>query len=138
MNFSIFFASAAEAWQAVPLVSIQLPLMGTVTTFSLWCLSIAVAVLIFGGLQTSHHRNAQVTPSGIESLKKAISGFWNSQTLERVHLKWRLQSHRSLVLGQRYDTEMLEKTNRLPRAWAALSEKSGKTTAVWLRVLFFL
>jgi hypothetical protein len=52
MRTLYFVASAAEAWQSVPMVSFQVPMMGTVTAFSVWSLSVAAAALIFVGLHS--------------------------------------------------------------------------------------
>lgn len=114
-----FFASAAEAWQSIPLVSFHVPGMGSVTTFSLWSLSVAAAVLIFGGFHCLNHRKAPVRTSGALNFQKAVTGFWNTQTLERVHFQWRSQSHRFSVLENSAQSEILKKTNRLPRAWCS-------------------
>lgn len=135
MRTLYFVASAAEAWQSVPMVSFQVPMMGTVTAFSVWSLSVAAAALIFVGLHSQNHRAAPVRNSGISGFKKAISAFWNTQTLERVHFKWRAFDGR--FSGAENTQEIMMNTNRQPRAWSSLADVRGKTTPVWLRVQFF-
>jgi hypothetical protein len=84
------------------------------------------------GNHLSNHSDAQAANSAFSGFRKSVSGFWNTQTLERVHLKWRQYTARSAY------THSGSLTNRLPAAWRRLSENQGKTTVVWLSVLFFV
>lgn len=143
MNFEYIFslASAAEAWQSVPLMSLHLPFFGQISTVNNWLLTVLLAVQIQRGNHSLNHSSAQAGNSALTGLRKMVIGFWNTQTLERVHLKWRRESLRSFF--QKENTEISNHsseilTNRQPAAWRSLSEKRGKTTVVWLSALFFL
>lgn len=129
INFSIFFASAAEAWTSVPLVSLHQPFMGSVFSINIWAVCCAIVLQVLIGNHSNNHSGAQAGNSAFSGFRKSVSGFWNTQTLERVHLKWRQLSTRSVNSGQ---------TNRLPAAWRILSENQGKITVTWLSVLFFI
>jgi hypothetical protein len=97
----------------------------------------------------ANHSSARARNSAFSGFRKSVSLFWNTQTLERVHLKWRQTTNRSLSGHPAASTEGLSSslsinnslqmyTNRLPSAWRRNSLSSGKTTVVWLSVLFFL
>jgi hypothetical protein len=94
-NFSFFFASAAEAWASVPLVSLHIPLMGSVFMLSTWRVCCGIVLLFVIGNHSNNHSGAQAGNSALSGFRKSVSGFWNTQTLERVHLKWRQYSARS-------------------------------------------
>ncbi len=132
INFSMFFASAAEAWTSVPLVSQHMPFMGSVFSVNIWATCCALVLLVLIGNHSTNHSGAQAGNSAFSGFRKSVSGFWNTQTQERVHLKWRLFGARSAY------TNRSILTNRLPAAWRILSENQGKTTVVWLSVLFFI
>lgn len=82
-------ASAAEAWQSVPLVSLHLPFMGAVFSLNIWAVTVAIAMLVLVVNHSLNHSRAQAGNSALSGFRKSVSGFWNTQTLERVHLKWR-------------------------------------------------
>lgn len=130
---SRIIASAAEAWQSVPLVSLHLPFMGAVFSLNIWAVTVAIAMLVLVVNHSLNHSSAQAGNSALSGFRKSVSGFWNTQTLERVHLKWRQQSARSAQTDR-----VSLSTNRLPSAWRALSDVQGKTTVVWSSVLFFI
>lgn len=141
LNFSMYLASAAEAWQSVPLMSLHLPFMGLVFSLNIWAVTTALAVLVFAVNHSLNHSRAQAGNSALSGFRKSVSGFWNTQTLERVHLKWRQLGARSFSPhAGASDTERMNAqtysmyTNRLPAAWTALSDVQGKTTVVWLSV----
>lgn len=97
------------------------------------------------GNHLTNHQNALSGNSAVSGFRKSVSGFWNTQTLERVHLKWRQYgSLRSTALGSaglaaHWEGGALESSsNRLPAAWRSLSSVQGKTTTVWLSVLFLV
>ena len=150
LNFSMYLASAAEAWQSVPLMSQHLPFMGLVFSLNIWAVTTAIAVLVFAVNHSLNHSRAQAGNSALSGFRKSVSGFWNTQTLERVHLKWRQLGARSGSYSPHTgtsDTESMNAlnsskecmyTNRQPAAWTALSDIQGKTTVVWLSVQFFL
>ena len=137
-NFSFILASAVERWHSVPLISVHLPIMGAVFSVNNWLLAVALAVLIQRGNHSNNHSRARARNSAFSGFRKSVSLFWNTQTLERVHLKWRQTTNRSVALAGNSSEMALEKTNRLPAAWRRNSLSSGKTTVVWLSVLFFL
>lgn len=89
-----------------------------------------------------NHSHAQAGNSALSGFRKSVLNFWNTQTLERVHLKWRRESQRSFFQKENSQMERMSsseiQTNRLPAAWRSLSGKRGKTTVVWLSALFFL
>ncbi len=140
--FSFYFASATEAWHSTPLISIHLPFIGAIFSLNNWLQAVAIAVLILRGNHSSNHSRALSLNSGFSGFRKSVSLFWNTQTLERVHLKWRQRMARSYSFSDRQRnnnrTIRLSSTNRLPSAWRRNSLSSGKTTVVWLSVLFFL
>lgn len=137
LNFSIMFASAAEAWQSVPLISVHQPFMGSVFSLNIWALCVAIAMQVLAVNHSLNHSRAQAGNSALSGFRKSVSGFWNTQTLERVHLKWRQLSARSISADPAAPAYSVY-TNRLPAAWTALSDVQGKTTVVWLSALFFL
>ena len=148
INFSIFFASAAEAWTSIPLVSQHLPFMGSVLSINIWSVCSAIVLQVLIGNHSNNHSGAQAGNSAFSGFRKSVSGFWNTQTLERVHLKWRQYSARSAYTHTGSSAAQGgtvtapaaagSLTNRLPAAWRILSENQGKTTVVWLSVLFFV
>lgn len=131
--FTLFIASAAEAWQSVPLMSLNIPFRGAVFSLNIWAVTTAIAILFLVFNHSLNHSKAHAGNSALSGFRKSVSGFWKTQTLERVHLKWRGVSTRSVNA-----TNAVEYTNRQPAAWAALSDVRGKTTVVWLSVLFFV
>lgn len=133
MNWSLLLnaASAGETWQAVPLVSLHLPVLGYAFWCNIWALTVTLAILAAVGSHAQNHTYALAGNSAFAGLRKAISLFWHNQTLERVHLK-------SRTLSLRGSGNMAETTNRLPAAWIAQSDVQRKTTGVWLVVLFFV
>lgn len=141
-RFSYYFVynyarSAVEAWHSVPLISINLPFQGFLFRVNNWLLAVALAVVILSGNHLANHSLAQARNSAFSGFRKSVSLFWNTQTQERVHLKWRQTTNRSLVRDNvnRYRNSY---TNRLPAAWRSNSLQRGKTTVVWQSVLFFL
>jgi len=60
-------------------------------------LAVALAVLILRGNHSNNHSLAQARNSAFSGFRKSVSLFWNTQTLERVHLKWRQTTNRSLA-----------------------------------------
>ena len=111
MNLSFFVnaASAGETWQAVPLVSLHLPVLGYAFWCNIWALTVTLAILAAVGSHAQNHAYALAGNSAVAGLRKAISLFWHNQTLERVHLK-------SRTLSLRGSGNMAELTNRLPAA----------------------
>lgn len=94
--FTFFVASAAEAWQSVPLMSLHLPFLGAVFSLNIWAVTTALAILILVFNHSLNHAQAHAGTSAISGFRKSVSGFWKTQTLERVHLKWRSLSARSV------------------------------------------
>ncbi len=137
-NFSILYASAAEAWQSVPLISLHQPFMGSVFSVNIWSVTTALAMLVLAVNHSLNHSRAQAGNSAQSGFRKSVSGFWNTQTLERVHLKWRQLGTRSAFSENEAAHKVYVYSNRLPAAWSSLSDIQGKTTVVWLSVLFFL
>jgi hypothetical protein len=143
MDFHLFtvLASAVEAWQSVPLVSVHLPVIGSIFNLNIWAVTVMVTPLILAIHHSLNHSYAQARNSAMSGFRKAVIGFWNTQTLERVHLKWRQLGARSLTNAHALEKDQkysLILTNRLPSAWTSLSSVQGKTSVVWLSVLFFL
>ena len=141
-RFSYYFVnsyarSAVEAWHSVPLISINLPFLGLLFRVNNWLQAVSLAVLILSGNHSANHSLARARNSAFSGFRKSVSGFWNTQTQERVHLKWRQTTNRSLVRDNtnRYRARA---TNRLPAAWRSNSRGRGKTTVVWQSVQFFL
>lgn len=130
-------ASAAETWQAVPLISLSVPATGYAFWANVWALTVTLAILAAVGSHAHNHDLALAGNSAISGLRKAIALFWANQTLERVHLKSRALSLRGAE-AQGAQTQVVPLTNRLPLAWLAFSDVQRKTTAVWLVVLFFV
>ena len=145
--------SAVEAWHSVPLISIHLPFIGAVFSVNNWLQTVALAVLIQRGNHQANHSSARARNSAFSGFRKSVSLFWNTQTQERVHLKWRQTTNRSQpahVVGSTTSFESSFRSflsinnslqmysNRQPSAWRRNSLSRGKTTVVWLSVLFFL
>lgn len=129
--YEIFFSSG-EGWQAVPLFSIQWPTFGLNGWFNTWGLAVLL-VLIFATMSHQlHHLKAQAYGSGLHNLLSAIMNFWNNQTRERIHLRWRETKKYS------GNTSHSIHSNRLPSSWYLLSEPARKITSVWLIVLFMV
>ncbi len=81
----MFYASAAEAWQSVPLMSMHYPFMGAVFSLNIWAVITAIAILVLAVNHSNNHSRAQAGNSALSGFRKSVSGFWNTQTLERVH-----------------------------------------------------
>lgn len=96
-NFNGTVASAVEAWQSVPLLSVHLPVIDSILSLNVWAVAVAVTPLILAVNHSSNHSFAQARNSGVAGFRKIVIGFWNTQTLERIHLKWRQLSARSLT-----------------------------------------
>jgi ATP synthase subunit 6 len=124
--------SSSEGWQSVPLFSIQWPAFGLNGWFSTWGLAVLL-VLIFATMSHQlHHMKAQAFGSSLHNLLGAIMNFWNNQTSERIHLRWREIKKLS------GSTSHSIHTNRLPSSWFLLSNSARKVTGVWLIVLFMV
>jgi hypothetical protein len=63
--------------------------MGSVFSVNLWAVTTAIAILVLAVNHSLNHSRAQAGNSALSGFRKSVSGFWNTQTLERVHLKWR-------------------------------------------------
>lgn len=142
-RLSYFFAnglvrSTVEAWHSVPLISINQPFQGAIFRVNNWLQAVALAVLILRGNHSNNHSLARRRNSAFSGFRKSVSLFWNTQTLERVHLKWRQTTNRSLIRNDAINNRTISYSNRLPAAWRRNSLVRGKTTVVWLSVLFFL
>lgn len=131
MFSSLLIYSAGERWTAVPLVSFHVPSLGLFFWVNTWAISSAVAVLAAALSNSQNHHLAQAGTRAISSLRKAIASFWRSQILERLHLKWRSFNRRRVA-------PMAVFSNRLPSAWIYLRPIQGKTTQIWVVVLFFI
>lgn len=133
MTFFLLFnaASAGETWQAVPLISMHLPMVSYAFWCNIWALTVTLALLGAIGSHAQNHDSALAGNSGMSGFRKAVSSFWYNQTMERVHLK-----SRSLTL--RGSGNVASFTNRLPAAWLNQSKVQRKNTGVWLVVLFFV
>nr|ANN44643.1 ATP subunit 6 [Hariotina sp. MMOGRB0030F] len=140
INRMDYFASAAEAWNSVPFMSLHLPVMGAISFLDLFRTTTGIVLLVLVMNHSLNHSKAHAGNSRLFGFRKAVSGFWNTQTLERVHLKWRQLGARSVLNrdSELNDSSFNKYTNRLPFAWVSLSDVQGKTTVVWLSVLFFL
>lgn len=57
-NFCIIYASAAEAWQSVPLISLHLPFMGSVFSLNIWAVTVAIAMLVLAVNHSLNHSRA--------------------------------------------------------------------------------
>jgi hypothetical protein len=113
--------------------------MGSVLSINIWSVCSAIVLLVLIGNHSNNHSGAQAVNSAFSGFRKSVSGFWNTQTLERVHLKWRQYGARSAYTDPATAYAAAGSlTNRLPAAWSILSENQGKTTVVWLSVLFFV
>ena len=130
MFFSMFY-SASEGWSSVPLMSFHWPSLGLFFWVNTWAVTSAIAVLAASLSHSNNHSFAQAGSSATASLINAIASFWSSQILERVHLKWRTFSSRSVA-------PMAGPSNRLASAWISLGSGSRKTTQIWVVVLFFV
>lgn len=137
-----YYASTAEAWNSVPFMSFHLPIMGAILNLDLFRTTTGIVLLILVMNHSLNHAKAQAGNSGLFGFRKAVSGFWNTQTLERVHQKWRQLDSRSVSVynrnGEQNNFDFNKYTNRLPFAWVSISDVQGKTTVVWQSVLFFL
>lgn len=51
-------ASAAEAWQSVPLISLHLPFMGSVFSLNIWAVTVAIAMLVLAVNHSLNHSRA--------------------------------------------------------------------------------
>lgn len=80
LNFSVYLASAVEAWQSVPLVSLHLPFMGYMFNLNIWAITAALAPLILVVNNSLNHSHAQAGNSALSGFRKRVSGFWNTQT----------------------------------------------------------
>jgi ATP synthase subunit 6 len=127
---TFFINSAGEAWLSVPVISFQLPALNLVFWTNPWGISILLAVLFICVSHIQNHDLALAGVSAISSLRLAISSFWATQTLERVHMKWRSVFYRG--------GHSIKTSNRLIAAWVFLSKNQRKTTAVWITVVFFV
>ena len=96
--FNFYLASTVEAWQSVPLIGIHLPFIGAVFRVNNWLLAVAFAVLILRGNHYANHSRARARNNAFSGFRKSVTLFWNTQTLERVHLKWRQTTYRSLTV----------------------------------------
>jgi ATP synthase subunit 6 len=131
MHLFNFIFSAGEAWIAIPLLSINLPALGYIFYGTTWSVTAIAAILIASVSHSNNHLYAHAGNSAISGLRKAISGFWSGQVLERVHFNWRSVSSRSL-------TEHSSFSNRLVAGWLYLSHVQRKNTYVWVVVLFYV
>nr|AIK66596.1 ATP synthase F0 subunit 6 [Rotundella rotunda] len=133
MEIMSFFmaASAGEAWQAVPMISMHLPFFGIVLWWNVWAFCVVGAILLSSLSHSENHAYARAGDSAFSSLRKQIFFFWNTQILERVHLKWRTLSSRGVGPAA-------SRTNRLSSAWVSLSQIQRKTSGIWVVVLFFV
>lgn len=129
--YSVFISSSGEAWQAVPLVSLHLPVFGAYFWCNTWAVTAAVAVLFTALDHSSNHAFAQAGNGAVAGLRKAVQNFWSTQILERVHLKWRSSFARGVG-------PQATATNRLVAAWASCFPAQRQTTGIWMVVLFFL
>ena len=88
--------------------------MGLVFSLNIWAVTTAIAVLVFAVNHSLNHSRAQAGNSALSGFRKSVSGFWNTQTLERVHLKWRQLGARSGSYSPHtgtYDTESMNALN---------------------------
>lgn len=127
--------SSQEAWTAVPLISLHLPVVssGFVFSRSVWAVSAAVVIflLTFFTRQTSYQHNGFLS-----STLKSVQQFWNNSVLERVNYKWRDVSRRSFAV--RNPVFRTDVTVSKPQGFFSLSKIQRKTTGVWVTVLFFV
>lgn len=131
LNSNFLIQSGAEAWTAVPLVSLHWPALGLHFWTNPWAVSAAVAVLVVCFSHGANHDSAHAGTSALSSLRLSIANFWSSQILERVHMKWRPVFARGVLPNAPY-------SNRLSAAWVSLSPIQRKTTLSWVVVLFFV
>lgn len=126
------FYSSGEGWQSVPLFSIQWPAFGFNGWFNTWGLAVRL-VLIFATLSHQlHHLKAQAQGSSFHNLYSSIMNFWNNQTRERIHLRWRdIQKLSGNTIHSVH-------SNRLAGSWFLNSNSARKITSVWLIVLFMV
>ncbi len=118
--------SQAEAWSAVPLVSLHLPL-NFVFSRSVWAVTAAVVIFLLTFL---HQACAPYQSNGFVSYTvKSIQQFWNNSVLERVHYKWRDVSRRPTLISN---------TVTKPQGFFSLNPIQRKTSGVWVTVLFFV
>lgn len=140
--------SSAETWQAVPVISLQLPMFGVSYWTNPWAIAAAVAVLAICSNHSTNHALAQAGSSAVTSLRLSIASFWSSTILERVQMRWRPVAKRSISVPggtQQGTPEGVEglasqsiASNRLPSAWVAQSGPQRKNTAVIITVVFFV
>nr|AIK66594.1 ATP synthase F0 subunit 6 [Atractomorpha echinata] len=126
------FYSSGEGWQYVPLFSLIWPAYGLSGWISTWGLAVRL-VLLFGAISHQlHQEKAQARGSALHNLYLAILNFWNNQTLERIHLRWR---ETPLHSGK---TSHTLHSNRLTGSMVYHSIRARKVTGVWLIVLFIV
>lgn len=128
-SMDFFVQSSAEGWSSVPLVSFHWPTFGYFLNINPWAICVLFSILAICVSHSLNHSNAQAGTSGISALRLSIAHFWGSQILERVQMKWRTISSRSVFSNS---------TNRLTSAWIRLSDVQRKTTWSWVVVLFFV
>jgi ATP synthase subunit 6 len=131
-NLILFLFSSGEGWSSVPLFSIQWPSFGRNGWFNSWGLAVLLVLLFATISHQLHHKKALAFGSGLHNLLSAIMNFWNNQTLERIHLRWRDLSKQSGAAPHSIES------NRLPSSWYSLSTPTRKITSVWLMVLFMV
>jgi hypothetical protein len=78
--------------------------MGYVLSVNIWALTVILAMLVLIGNHSLNHSQAHAGNGAYSGFRKSVMSFWNTQTLERVHLKWRQESLRSLQVHQRVST----------------------------------
>ena len=128
---SLLAWSAGEAWQAVPLITVHLPILGAAFWCNTWAVTAAFAVLAAALSNNENHAYAQAGNSATAGLRKTVFQFWSGQVLERVHLKWRSLTARGVG-------PFAGPTNRYAAVWVGNSSIQRKTTSVWVFVLFFV
>lgn len=130
--YDIFWTcSGAEAWTAVPLVSLHMPSFGLIFWTNAWAVSAVFAVLAACYSNAQNHLVAMAGYSAVSALRLSVANFWSNQILERVHIKWRSVFARSMAANA-------QNTNRLVCAWIHQTRVQRKTTLSWLVVLFFV
>lgn len=124
-----FVYSAGEAWQSVPVVSFQFPALNLVFWTNPWGISVVLAVLLICFHHNQNHAFALAGVSAVSSLRLAITGFWATLTLERVHMNWRSVGYRG--------EHSTKSSNRLISGWVFTSKAQRTTTALWVTVVFY-
>jgi hypothetical protein len=89
------FASSYETWQSVPVISIHLPFIGRLFRLNNWLIAVALAIVILRGSHLTNHSNRRRANNALSGFRKSVFTFWNTQTLERINIKWRLITNRS-------------------------------------------